>query len=226
MHGHFNLINNLLESFNLNMHDNGFICVSGVSSSIIDYTCMNFCKSAVRCEVFNAGISDQEADLCNVLVDAKRVKLTKKCGRLYTKINYSRFSQLCSNANWEVVLNHRNALEHFHNILSRLFDRAFPLTTIKNKKPWFTRCLKVLSRNMRSLHFLRKHFISNSIFISYYNKNIIYRKTIRAAKQIYFTTRISKSHNDHLDYWWIVNELCQRNKLVIDSKLISDELNI
>ena len=79
---------------------------------------------------------------------------------------------------------------------------------------------------MHSLHFLRKHFISNSIFISYYNKNIIYRKTIRAAKQIYFTTRISKSHNDQLEYWRIVNELCQRNKLVIDSKLISDELNI
>ena len=73
------------------MHVNDFTRVSGVTSSIIDYICTNSCKSAISCEVFNAGISGYEAVLCNFLFDAKRVKLFKKCGKLYTIKNYSRF---------------------------------------------------------------------------------------------------------------------------------------
>lgn len=75
------------------------------------------------------------------------------------------------------------------------FNKSFPMVMIKNRSdsPWFTKGLRIASKNMRCLHYIRKYFLSNVDFIAYFNKyRMIFRNTIRLAKQLY-SSRLNKS---------------------------------
>lgn len=226
---HSQLLSNLFVSFGLTMHVKEPTRVTKFSSTLIDYVCSSRVSEFVSCYVLNAGLSDHEAVLCNFNISKGKTKPIRQEGRLYTRRNYGRFSQLCSASNWGYVLSSPDPLEHFHALLSYNFNIAFPLKTVKRRirKPWLTKGLRTSARNMRSLHMLRKHFLDNAVFMSYFTRyRQLYRRLIKIAKQKYYSSRIANSNNRQKESWKIVKELIGRNGTSTNSDLTSEQLNL
>lgn len=132
-------------------------------------------------------------------------------------------------ADWNSVLNSSTPLEHFHRHLTIIFNNVFPITSIKKRKrkPWYTRSLRISSKNLRSLFYIRKFYSSNPVFIEYYNNyRRIYRRVINFAKEMYYSFRIGQASNGSRESWRIVNDLRGKTGGVPDlSSLKANELN-
>lgn len=209
----FQLISSLLSSFNLTMHVESATRITSSSCSLVDYVCSNF--DGCICNVVNAGISDHEAVHVRFKTRSKiRVqKPSIKKGRIFSTNNFDLFSEHCRNIDWNAIHTSEEPLNKFHNILKTAFDSCFKLRKIKNKKRtlWFTKGLKISSKNMRSLHQIRKHMLNNTFFMSYYYAyRKIYRSTINLAKNLYYMNRLRNAKNKQKESWNIVNELLEK----------------
>lgn len=228
-----NLVNNLkflLESFGLAMHVNNFTRIVKQSGSILDYVCSNICSNKIVCSVISAGLSDHEAVLCSYSVDnCKSKKKQTKRGRIYSKRNFARFKRNCSNHDWAAISRDSNSLNLFYSNMVDIFKRSFPIVNIKpkNKKPWFTKGLKVSSKNMRCLHTMRKYFYDNLFFVTYFNAyRKVYRNTITLAKDKFYGERIEAAPSRQREIWKIVNEFRGNSSVHSNfSSLNADDIN-
>ena len=200
---------NLLSCFNLKMHVTEPTRVTKYTSSTLDYMCSNI--SCISCSVVNAALSDHEAVVSKYELNLKQTERVVRKGRLYCKGNFRRFRGLCNGAEWNFS-QCDDPLREFHLVLTNIFNRAFPIVKIKpkSKKPWLTRAIKVSAGNMRALHYIRKFFIDDRFFVSYFSKyRSVYRRVVRSAKRLYYGQRIRKSKNRSKETWLIVNNIRQ-----------------
>lgn len=219
----------LLYSFKLKMHVELPTRITVNSSTLLDYVCSNLDSTTIECNTVNAGLSDHEAVICNISIGPSGRKVKRRHGRLFSKKNFSKFSRKCLEVEWLSVMNSEAPLEGFHSLLLTVFDDSFPLTTLKCRhgESWFSKGLRASSRNMRSLHYIRKFFLENTQFITYFNNyRKIFRKTLRAAKKLYFEKRMYNSKNKQRETWKIVNDLNGKNSsMPTDSDLSCDRIN-
>ena len=226
-------LKNLLLSHGLQSHIDRPTRITKQSATMIDYMCSNIDDCEIQANVISAGISDHEAVTCRVRFNHHFKHKRIKKGRLFTRKNYSKFVEVCQGSFWQDILKSSDPLGSFHNKLCKIFEFCFPITTIKTKKTkknWLTKGLKVSSKNMRCLHWLRKYYCMDTNFSNiYFNYRRIYRATIRTAKKLYYYNKINQASNKQKEIWNIVNDLCQRssykNSEVPDSNLSSNELN-
>jgi len=81
----------------------------------------------------------------------------------------------------------------------------------KSGKSWLTRGIRTSSKNLRSLHMIRK-FTSCPHFHKYFHKyRSLYRKLIKAAKESYYSNRLRGSANSHKECWSIINDIRRKN---------------
>lgn len=221
----FNL-KNLLHSFNLTMNIDFPTRFSQYSHSTIDYICSNI---VISCRKIDSSLSDHEAIYCEFNCKTKTNNSKKSKGRIYSKNNYNKFQNLISSNNWYNIVHMTDPLEAFHSEVLKLFEEAFPVKTLKkkSKNDWITKGIKISSKNMRSLHYIRKYTAIDSPFIAYFNKyRNIYRKIIKIAKKDYYENRISMSSNPKKECWSIINNLRGKNNILpINTKLSSESLN-
>lgn len=87
--------------------------------------------------------------------------------------------------------------------------------------------LKTSAKNMRSLHYIRKYFKNNEYFDSVFScYRRIYRQTIKCAKRLYYSNRITSADNKQREAWRCVNELRGTSKkLRVDSELSAGDMN-
>lgn len=211
-------LRNLLSSFNLGMHVDSPTRITGFSARVIDYICSNI--DEVSCRVINPGMSDHEAVLCALPLGCPKVtKAHHKQSRLFCARNFDRFGYCASKINWCEIIFGGNPLERFQISLTHLLDSCFPMKHIKEKKrkPWITEGIKISSRNLRSLHSLRKFFLLNDFFRNYFNKyRSIYRKVVSRAKKNYFCNRIARASNTTRESWRVVGELTGRKPTIVN----------
>ena len=111
---------------------------------------------------------------------------------------------------WNGIGGADNPIEQFHAFLTNAFNKAFPVQNlkVKNKKPWITCGIKISSKNLRSLHTIRKYHSNNQFFVAYFNRyKRTYRKVIGAAKEFYYKGKIEGAKNKTKKNWEIVNQL-------------------
>ena len=163
---------NLLFCYNISVLVDQPTRITCHSATAIDYVCSNIELDNVDCQVIGAGVSDHEAIYCKFSIKYRASKVPKRKGRIFSKRNYDRFSQLCSLEDWSTVLSSDCPLSIFHRKLTACFNNAFPLRTLKHKrkKPWITKGIKVSSQNMRALHYIRNFFSNNEFFMQYFKK--------------------------------------------------------
>lgn len=207
---------NLLNSFNLRMHVKESTRVSQSSSTIIDYVCTRDEEGSCECAVTNPGLSDHEAVLFSISLGRSggQTAGARKQGRIFSRHNFTCFMQQCQNTDWRDPTNHFT-LSYFHSSLTTIFEKCFPLRNlkIKTKKPWVTRGIATASKNLRSLHTIRKFFINNTFFISYFNNyRKIYRRVVELSKKKHFQARLALSSNRQRECWNIVGQLRGRTK--------------
>lgn len=219
----------LLYSFNLSMHVESPTRISSSSSTLLDYVCTNCDKNSVDCGTVGAGLSDHEAVVCKFSFNFGTGRSAKQYKRLFTRKNYEKFALACQDVDWRKVLVTNTPLGEFNSLLRDIFVESFPLraTRSKHKKPWFSKGLKVSSRNMRCLHYIRKFALDNDRFLIYFNTyRRIFRRTIKNAKQIYFRDRFGNSRNRQRDAWKVVNELRgKKSTKSVDSNLDCNKIN-
>lgn len=224
-------LKNLLASSNLHMHVAAPTRYSKFSSTTIDYVCSNYVENGiVECSVLNAALSDHEAVVLRVFFGALCANAVCRLGRIFSRQNYARFRQLCASTSWNHVLGSHDPIQEFHGIVQELFNDAFPIRNIKNKphkKPWFTKGLKVSSKNLRSLHTIRR-FTDSPAFHQYFlSYRSMYRRLISVAKEAYYHDRLRKSGNKQRETWKIINDIRHSNKhgVVAEPDMSPDCLN-
>lgn len=201
-------VNNLFISFDLTQFVREATRYGKDSATLIDYFCTNFDKENVLCKVNSVDFSDHESILVNIHLNTTKTK-KYRFGRIFSKKNYKKFKTECDRTNWVISSYNLDPLSMIHQMISKNFEKAFPIIKIKDKKkkPWITTGIKTSARNMRSLLVIRK-YTTNEGFISYVNKyKKIYKKTLRLAKDRYYNSRIQNSSNSVKENWAIINEL-------------------
>lgn len=200
----------LFLSFDIKMHVSECTRVTGQTATLLDYFCSNIDNQLVQCTVHRAGLSDHEAVLGLFNLAARSAARVRRTGRLYSRQNYDKFSALAGETFWGASDGATDYLQEFHATLSHVFNLSFPIIKIKQKKtkPWITKGLKTSSRNMRSLHYIRKFNMDNDLFNRFYfSYRSIYRRCIRKAKELFYSARIERSVDKQREIWSIVNDL-------------------
>ncbi|XP_074033758.1 uncharacterized protein [Leptinotarsa decemlineata] len=226
-HPHQQILQDLLDSFNLTMHVDTHTRITKHSATTIDYFCSNLDR--VNCSVIPAGLSDHEAIVSIVSFDNPPVEDKKvKLGRLYSKKNCNVFQQLCNKTDWAIKLRNNDAFLEFYEKLRTNFEKAFPIQKIKRKKKlktWITKGIKIAAKNMRSLHLIHK-FTEEPFFHKYYLAyRKIYRNVIKAAKTNHYTSRMDSANNMNKECWKVINELRGKYKKYQEISIDANDLN-
>lgn len=220
------LLSNLLRSYGLEMHIGSPTRITSTSSTILDYLCSNL--SGVSSRVFPSGISDHEA-ICSIF-PAEMINPIPKVrrGRIFDRGSFDVFLDRSSDINWLAVMHSPDPLSSFYFVLLDAFNTAFPLKNIKTKqhRPWYTRGLRISCSNLRCLNLIRR-FTDNAYFIAYCkNYRMTYNKLITAAKEKYYSNRLSTAKNKSKETWSIVNELRSSGpRLSPEARVDPDTLN-
>lgn len=221
-------LSELFESFSLTMHVHCSTRVTESSSTTIDYIASNT-QEDVPCHVWDPDLSDHRAILADIPLNCVLNKV-KRRGRIYSNNNFEKFRQVCEVFNWNSLLQESDSLGAFNDCLTRLVNKAFPVTNIKPKrkdrKKWLTAGIRTSASNLRFLNTLRKTYCDNNIIQSYYsNYKKTYKAVLRAAKRLYYSRRLHNSSNKQKESWAIVNELTGRVNKSSEIKIDKNILN-
>jgi hypothetical protein len=157
--------------------------------------------------------------------------------RNFTEQNLNNFKRVLSGANWDDVINSNNvndACDEFWSIYTNLFNLIFPLKTVRfnknihNKNPFMTSgLLKSRSTKNRLYH----ECISAGTPEAkerYKTYRQLYFKTVRAAKKLYFTTKLRDNAKNPKKTWQTLNEILDKgkksesvDKINIDGQIVS-----
>lgn len=198
------------------------------SSTLIDYFSVNFWdKHLCEATVLPSGLSDHEAILATITVKTRKTKTIRR-GRIYNRTNFNKFRTDCQRMNWNAMEALSDPLNLFSIKITSLFNKHFPLKTIKqkSKKPWVTKGIKTSSMNLRFLNTLKKNFPTDFLK-NYYNRyRIVYRKVIQKAKKMFYGNRINNAKSKSKEIWKIVNSIRGSNvKTACETEIDSDTFN-
>jgi hypothetical protein len=159
----------------------------------------------------DTGFSDHKAQLCKLKLNCNKTDKTVdfKLSRKFTASNYETFRCLLSKVSWEEVdsaVNVNTKFDLFHDILTTLFQEAFPLTKNRtfsfNGKFWITPGIKVSSNRLKLLR-IEKNRNNGEAFNAYFkNYKRIFYKVCRAAKRNTYDNYVRKSTGNRANTLW------------------------
>ena len=120
--------------------------------------------------------------------------------RKFNKFSISQFVINLSYEKWDVFIeeNVNTVFNNFLNIYLRIFNSSFPLQKIystQNNKPWNTIGIKTSCQHKIELYLIRRDNINSKLKAHYKSCCLILSTVIKAAKQLYYNNKISKSNN-------------------------------
>jgi hypothetical protein len=141
--------------------------------------------------------------------------------RDFSQQNIARFKIELSMANWENVLVQTDvdtAYDRFWNTYLEIYNRTFELKrrrfnkNINKRQNFITRGILVYRNTKKTLH---KKSISNPSaenIASYKNFKTIYHRVIRAAKKLYFTSKLESNADNPRKTWETLNEILGKSR--------------
>jgi hypothetical protein len=141
--------------------------------------------------------------------------------RDFSQQNLDRFKLELSIANWDNVLAQRDvdpAYDEFWTIYLEIYNRTFELKrrrfnkNINKRQNFITRGILV-SRNTKQ-NLFKKSISSPSVenIAKYKNFKTIYQRVIRAAKKLYFTSKLESNADNPKKTWETLNEILGKNR--------------
>ncbi|MCL2320499.1 MAG: hypothetical protein FWC47_00170 [Oscillospiraceae bacterium] len=165
------------------------------------------------------GLSDHEAQIItinNIIVD-KCINKTQSI-RKFNKFSTSQFAVNLSYKNWDNLFIEEDVNTVFNNFLNiylRIFKSRFLLQKIystHNSKPWITTGIKTSCQHKRELYLISRDSSNSKLKAHYRSYCLILSKAIKAAKQLHYNNKISKSNNKIKTTWNIIKmETCKNH---------------
>jgi len=125
---------------------------------------------------------------------------------------------------------------NFLNTYLRIFNSSFPLQKVystHNNKPWITTGITTSCQHKRELYLINRDSNNSKLKVHYKFYCLILSKVIKAAKQLDYNNKISKSNNKIKTTWDIIKmETCKNhtNKgtqlINVDGNLITNQQSI
>ena len=106
----------------------------------------------------------------------------------------------------------------------RIFNSSFPLQKVHNthnNEPWITTRIKTSCQHKRELYFVSRDSSNSKLKARYKYYRLILSKVIKAAKQLYYNNKISKSNNKIKTTWDIIKMETCKNHTNKDTQLIN-----
>lgn len=190
------------------------------SATIIDHIFSNNTKDNTQSGIIISDISDHFATYHLVERASKYKGMEQRQFRKFNETNIDAFKIELANTKFDKILGMENpdqAYNAYINIYKEVFDRYFPLKTIKmtrkytKREPWVTSGILTSSIKKTKLY-KKKLKVSNEQNQKKYRDYCkIYRKVIRYAKVNYYTTKLVQYKHDMKETWKILNNALHRN---------------
>ena len=218
--GKFKLIN-LLDEFNIKQTIFEPTRITPTSESCVDniFTDMSYAAT----EICSTDMSDHTYQIITLSDTAKKYKDNRMLlKRSFNKIAINSFREELMRVRpcIDIIVaregNINDIYEQFSNIITNLFNYAFPQEYVKNrpkkgKNSWISNRTKELSKMMKEMAKINKT-INNPMYNERYTalKNY-YLKQIKTEKKTYNDKRINHSNNLNKTCWAIINESRGKN---------------
>jgi exonuclease III len=209
---------------------NGYLqCVSKASRiqndgfSLLDHVLSNRTNNNVYAGTLVSDVSDHFFTFIMPKSSLKSNQQIHKTivSRDFSQQNLDRFKLELSIANWDNVLAQRDvdpAYDEFWTIYLEIYNRTFELKrrrfnkNINKRQNFITRGILV-SRNTKQ-NLFKKSISSPSVenIAKYKNFKTIYQRVIRAAKKLYFTSKLESNADNPKKTWETLNEILGKNR--------------
>lgn len=189
--------------------------ISSNASTSIDHIITNVPSEILqhKCNV-EVGISDHTMQQATISIAQTKKKPEKmfEYKRIVTVEKEIQFIEALNNESWSLMYNAESAddkFEQFHKKFKEMFDSFFPIkkrnVTVRQKKDWITKGLKITSINHRELSKEAKGH-KDIEFKNYFVKyRKIYRKVVQNAKMLSVKEEITTSKNVTKAVWRVIN---------------------
>ena len=164
--------------------------------------------------IYELGLSDHYAQVLTMTYKNSRNTTTKIWKRRFNEYNISKFSDLLKDLSWNEVYQKTEVnakFEVFMNVISVLFDKAFPPKLKNISKPpkatWVTQGIRISSKNVRFFNMVKNLLLLSKdarLYITKYNKT--YRKIIKEAKKRENDRFLLQATNKHKAMWQVINK--------------------
>jgi hypothetical protein len=111
----------------------------------------------------------------------------------------------------------------------RIFNSSFPLQKVystRNNKPWITAGIKTSCQHKRGLYLISRDSDNSKLKAHYKSYRLLLYKIIKAAKQLYYNSKISKSNNKIKTTWDIIKTATCKNHTNKGTQLINIDGNL
>ena len=161
------------------------------TSSSIDVMIINRTHYTNLSNIYELGLSDHYAQVLTLMHKNIRNTTVKIWKRRFNEYNISKFSDLLRDQTWNEVFQKTDVnakFEVFMNVISVLFDTAFPPKLKNISKPskatWVTQGIRISSKNVRFFNMIKNRLLLSEdtrLYIAKYNKT--FRKVVKEAKK-------------------------------------------
>ncbi|KAI5643849.1 endonuclease-reverse transcriptase domain-containing protein [Phthorimaea operculella] len=209
-------------SSNLHLGNNPTIMtrVTKTTMSCIDLVFTNNNDSIATVE--KTGIGDHCALIYNFSMNKikpTRSKWFKKI-RSFTKENLAAFREALNKVDWKQCINQNYSVNknynNFHSTMQIILDKTIPKIkvkiTIKRKKTWLTRGLKISCKHKRMFKILVDHSNSTILKSSYKKYEKLLKKCVITLKRQTYISQIKKSENKNKCMWNVVSQITNKNE--------------
>ena len=150
--------------------------------------------------------------------------MNRKC----TPHNKNKFRDLMAQVDWTVFCNNQDtnsAFEMFHNMVTEVYNVAFPKVKIKSlyyvRKPWLTYGLKKSIKIKNKLYDImsRKSTVYNETIYKNYRNRL--HKLLKNAERNYYNDQILTNRNNIRKTWSIIKTIINKIRVTKLNKLNS-----
>jgi hypothetical protein len=142
-------------------------------------------------------------------------------GRDFSNTNMLEFKRQLNVVNWNSVISKDDvdeAYDEFWTVYTGLFDQSFPLKkrrfnkNVHKMQSFMTNGLLVSRNNKKILHKTSIAFPTAENVAKYKNFKTVYQRVLRAAKKLYFKSKLEQNANNPKKTWDTLNEILGKTK--------------
>jgi hypothetical protein len=191
--------------------------MQNVSKSLIDHIHCNSLTNNITSGVFISDISDHFFTFIgSKSASAKHNKIKTTVSHYFSAVNLNLFKRELGGTDWNSVIQSNNvdsAFDCFWSSYSNLYKQTFPLKRKRFNKnfnsinKFMTAGLLISRKTKEKLHLLA---VSNPLPMninSYKTYKSVYQRTIRAAKKLYISDKITENAKNPKKTWQTLNEI-------------------
>jgi hypothetical protein len=196
--------------------------IQNLSKSLIDHILVNYPCTDLTSGTLISDISDHFFTFIASPCRQRPKQETKTTlARDFSTHNLRKFKDDIGNANWENVLAENNvdtSYEAFWSTYLQIYNTNFPLIrqrfnkNIHKLKSFMTKGLLKSRDTKKCLHKTAVSDPTDANIQAYKNFKSIYQRVIRAAKRLYFVSKLEQNASDPKKTWQTLNEILGKAK--------------